>query len=90
MTSDAEEQAYIRGHRAACVATLRHALRELLGSEQSCTEQQVARLQAERTETMAALRELAKALEIDATWPEELHMEDVVRKRIGRALELDV
>jgi len=35
---------------------------------------------------MDALRDLAKALGIDSTWSQDLHMGDVVEKRIRRAL----
>jgi hypothetical protein len=43
--------------------------------------------QAERLETMQALRALAKTLGIPAAWPEDLHLRDVVERYIGREVE---
>lgn len=73
-----EEQAYMRGSRAAWLVMLRECLRQL-GYESP--ESQQAHWIIEREETIAQLRRLC-AQHGDNEWDEKLHLADVIDKHL--------
>jgi hypothetical protein len=84
MTPD-EEAAYEQGKKAAALSLLRHALGEVCGSETDDPLAVVARLEIERAETVAILREVCADYG-DNNWPDDLHLADVVEKHLERPL----
>ena len=43
--------------------------------------------QAERVETIAVLRSLCKDFNFNNSWPDELHLADIIEKYIRKSLE---
>jgi hypothetical protein len=76
-----EENAYLRGGRAAWVRLLGIAIKEL--GYKDGTE--VAKLISERESAIASLRDLCAA-HGDNDWNEELHLSDIIDKHLGRHL----
>jgi hypothetical protein len=70
------EKDYVAGHRSAYTAMIAQCV-QALGAEGSQSDWIV-----EREQTRRALRQLADVLEIDADWPNHLHLADVIEKHI--------
>lgn len=82
MTMDAqEEKAWEAGHLAAWRNILGTAMREVRHADDITLEAMVA----ERAAAVVALRELCKEFG-DNEWPDNLHLSDVIEKRLGRPL----
>lgn len=77
-----EEQAYIRGHRAALLRVLKDICHEL-GYDDPVVES--TRYIGEREEAIAVLRRLC-AERGDNDWPNDLHLADIIDKHLGRYL----
>lgn len=77
----AEEQGYIRGHRAAWTSILRQAISEL-----GMTGRTVESLIVERECAMEALRRICQG-HGDNDWSDDLGLADVIEKHLARHLE---
>ncbi len=77
-----EEKAYEKGHRAAATRIIMECAREL-GEDDPLRK--AAHYIAEREQAIAALRELC-AEHADNDWPDNLHLADIIRKRLGKYL----
>ena len=77
------EQAWVRGNRAAWVTMLGECLRQL--GYESSTTQQYAWI-VEREQAIAALRSLC-AEHGDNSWPNDLHLADIIEKHLGKHLD---
>lgn len=80
-----EEQAWIRGNKAAWARIATQAERELSGTNKAHVGRR-AGYAAERASVVAALRELC-AEHGDNDWDDNLYLPDVIRKHLGRHLE---
>ena len=85
-SAEAHERGYITGTRAARQYLIRHLLRELDPECKEEPEVKLARLVVEREEAIQHLRELC-AKYGDNSWPNDLHLADVLEKHLGRYLE---
>lgn len=81
--NEAEEAAFAEGHRSAYRTLLAEIAREL-GHDTS--EGKLAALLAERMDAVRALRELCEEWGIANDWPDNLHLGDVIGKRLARGL----
>ncbi|MFA4974601.1 MAG: hypothetical protein WC683_18505 [bacterium] len=81
--SDASEQGYIQGRRAALIGMARHFIHEL-GDLQSSMP--FLNWYAEREEIVACLRRICEA-HGDNDWPDELRLVDVLEKHLERHLQ---
>lgn len=75
-----EEHAFTEGHRAAWRSILARALAEL-----GYDAPREARVIAELESARLALRKLCTE-HGDNSWPDDLHLADVIEKRLGRYL----
>lgn len=84
------ERAWINGHNAAWRSVLTTALGQLSAGGDPTEDDQakLARLVAERVDTVRMLRRISEQLDCN-DWPDGLCIADVL-KRIGRRLELEV
>lgn len=80
--SEAEEQAWIQGERAAWRSILGSAFKAL-----DVTPDE-GRYIAEREDAIAVLRGLCRKFG-DNEWDEKLHLADIIDKHLGRHLESD-
>jgi len=78
-----EETAYVRGQRQVYASMALTCARELLPAARG----KVSSLLAEREAAVNALRDLCEQLGIEADFPPELHLADIISKRIARQLE---
>jgi replicative DNA helicase len=82
---DREERFWIEGNKAAYRALLSECLSEL--DESPLTQH--ASLVEQMSEIRSALRRLCDDIGADNTWPDDLHLVDVIDKYVGRrAIEL--
>jgi hypothetical protein len=70
------ENDYMAGRRSAYTAIMAQCV-QALGAEGSQSDWIV-----EREEIRRVVKDLAKALKIDADWPDHLHLADVIEKHI--------
>jgi hypothetical protein len=82
VANEDEEQAWIRGHRAALTSILSDCL---TGLGYQDTEATRAKWIIEREQTIAKLREVCGD-HGDNEWSEELHLADVIDKHLARHL----
>ncbi len=80
MDDEQREQHYTKGQNAAWSSILRMCLREL-GCESN--DAKVAAFLIERTEAIAALRELCETSG-DNDWADDLALADIISKHLGR------
>lgn len=76
-----EESAYERGQQAAYRRIISECSRELPEDERN-----LAHMAEERAQARRLLKELARELGIPDDWPDNLHLADVIEKRIMRQL----
>lgn len=80
--SESEEAAYVLGQKAVWISILRQACRELGVDDPEAAK---ARWVVERAETVQMLRKYCEE-HGDNQWPDNLHLADVVEKRLMRPI----
>lgn len=90
MSTESEiERAYQDGRRATLSRLLMHFAGELYTTREEARlrspEERLAFLEAERLDTISALRELCAPLGCN-DWPDTLHLRDIIEKHLGRVL----
>lgn len=85
----AREAGYIEGRRRTAINQLSNALRELLGVDLPDDQLLIraSRLALERSEAIATLRMACADRGLPNDWPDDLHLSDIIEKRLLRELE---